>query len=355
MVCIAAFIILGVVVLSLPIMKLFNKDLANKIWAMFKSATYCVGKRVAFQKCEVGFKDQIKNSMLKKVVLKHPNWVKPMGAGIEVLAVAIIATTIWSLAAGANAVTNLIAYGTCDVVTPEACVMGDAEACYTGEAKEFDNPIDWLGNWFVEWGEAFAAIPAKFIHWEASDFVPEGAAFYADNQDGSGAVAINIFDPGCQWCRDSYINQKNNGFMEDYKVAQTPYALKNDDVDRFANSSLIIQYIEATRIKPLSSGNKMAEWMIIDRLFTEVSPRQVVWQEDFKNYYNNQQARDTLNSWLMDFGYKQDQLDEVVGLIDSDEVQQRINKNRNIVENEIGIIKIPTEIYDGVRHDGVYK
>lgn len=353
MVCIAAFIVLGVIVLSLPVMRLFNKDLANKIWAMFKSATSCVGKRVTFQKCEVGFKDQVKNSMLKKVVLKHPKWIKPLGVGIEVASVLIIGVTIWSLVVGANALTNLAAYGTCDVVTPEACAIGDAEACYAGEAKESENPIEWLGNWFVQWGEAFAAIPPKLVHWEAGEFIPEGAVFYSSHEGGS--VAINIFDPGCQWCRESYINQKNSGFLENYNVAQLPYALQDNGEDRFANSSLIVKYIEATRIEPLIGGGKAAEWLIIDRLFTEMSPRQVVWQEEFKNNYDDTEAREVLNSWLIDFGYNEEQAGKVVELVDSDEVQQRMNKNREIVENEIKIVKIPTEIYDGVRHDGVYK
>lgn len=355
MVCIAAFIILAIVILFLPIVRLFDKDLANKIWLMFKSATECVGKRVTFQKCEVGFKDQVKNSMLRKVVLKHPKWVKPIGAGIEVLAVLIIAITIWSLVVGAKSLTSLAAYGTCDVITPEACVIGDAEACYAGEAKKSENPIEWLGNWFVEWGEAFVAIPAKFVHWEASEYIPEGAAFYACDDNTVNGVAINIFDPGCQWCRETYINQKNGGFLESYKVAQIPYALKDGEDYRFSNSGLIVNYVEATRLQPLVGGGRPAEWLIIDRLFTEMSPRQVVWQEDFKNYYSDSEAREVLNDWLKDFGYEEEQLNEIIKLVDSEEVEQRVNKNRGIVENEIGIIKIPTEIYDGKRLDGVYK
>lgn len=355
MVCIAAFIILGIVILFLPIVKLFNKDLADRIWAMFKSSTQCVGKRVTFQKCEVGFKDQVKNSMLKKVVLKHPTWVKPLGISIEVLSVLIIAITVWSLVVGAKSLTSLAAYGTCDIVTPEACAIGDADACYAGEAKKSENPVQWLGNWFVEWGEAFAAIPPKLVHWDAAEYIPEDASFYACDDNTANGVAINIFDPGCQWCRETYVNQKNNGFLETYQVAQIPYTLQDEGKDRFANSSLIVKYIEATRLEILVDGGRPAEWLIIDRLFTEMSPRQVVWQEDFKNYYSDKEARKVLNEWLEDFGYNDEQIAKIVELIDSDEVAERIARNREIVENEIKIVKIPTEIYDGSRHDGIYK
>ncbi|MDL2327972.1 hypothetical protein LJC64_04930, partial [Ruminococcaceae bacterium OttesenSCG-928-A11] len=287
------------------------------------------------------------------VVLKHPTWVKPMGIGIEILSVLIIAITVWSLVVGAKSLTSLAAYGTCDIVTPEACAIGDAEACYAGEAKKSENPIQWLGNWFVEWGEAFVAIPPKLVHWEASDYIPEAAAFYSDN--GTNGVAINIFDPGCQWCRETYVNQKNDGFLNNYQVIQIPYALKDEGEDRFSNSDLIVRYIEATRIETLTDSEIPAEWLITDRLFTEMSPRQVVWQEDFKNYYNDEQAREVLNEWLEDFGYNEEQVNKIKELVDGEKVKELVNKSREIVENEIKIIKIPTEIYDGSRHDGVYK
>jgi hypothetical protein len=353
MVCIAAFIVLGIIVLSLPIIRLFNKDAANKIWELFKSSTYCVGRRVTFQKCEVGFKDRIKNSLLKKVVLKRPTWVKPLGVAIEILSVAIILTTVWSLLVGLKSLTSLAAYGTCDIVTPEACAVGDAEACYAGEAKQADNPVEWAGNWFVEWGEAFVAIPPRLTHWEAKDYIPDGAAFYKET--AGNPVALNIFDPGCQWCRETYKNQKDSGFFDNYNTAVLAYARLDGDDYRFANSDLIVRYIEATRIESLVGATIPAEWQIIDRLFTENSPRQVLWQEDFKNFYSDKEARDALNGWLTDFGYSESDVVKITTLVDSAQVAERVERNRKIVENEIKIVKIPTEIYDGGRHDGVYK
>jgi len=354
MVCIAAFIVLGVIVLFLPILRIFNKELSNKIWKMFKFAAGCFGRRVTFQKCEVSMKDQVKNSMLKKVVLRRPSWVKPLGVVIEVAAVAIILTTVWSLLVGAKSLTALAAYGTCDIITPEACLIGDAEFCSVVGGRTADNPAEWVGNWFVEWGEAFGAIPPRLMHWEASDFIPEGAVFYNCSDDAAG-VAISIFDPGCRWCRESYQNQKNAGFLNEYRMAMIPYALRDDGENRFANSDLIVRFIEATRLELLVGAGKAAEWLIVDRLFTQIGPRQVLWQEDFNNYYSDTEARGVLEDWLREFGYTDAQVQKIVNLVDSDEVATRVDKNRDMVENQIKIVKIPTGIFDGKRHDGVFR
>ena len=40
MVCVAAFIILAVSVLSLPLVRLFNKPAADTIWRLFKKSVY---------------------------------------------------------------------------------------------------------------------------------------------------------------------------------------------------------------------------------------------------------------------------------------------------------------------------
>jgi len=355
MICIAAFIILAILVLTVPVVRLFSYKIADKIWSMFKLAWHCVGRRVTFRKCDNSFKDEIKNSVLKKVVLDKPQLVKPISVGIEILAVLIVLVTVWSLVVSAKSVTTLIAFGTCDVQRPSACVVGDTEACYVGEGQGADmNIFESTVNWFVEWGEAFAAIPAKFVNWQASDFMPADAGFY-NPYDENKKTALEIFDPGCAWCRESYRNLKESGFLDEHNVALLPYALMSGDEFRYANSDLIVRYIEATRLVPLSNGERPAEWLIIDRLFTVNSPRQVLYQEDFNNYYNDTQVRGELNRWLTDFGYDRSEVIKITALVDGQKVRDRIDRNRDIVENQIRLVKIPTMIFDGRRIEGVFK
>jgi hypothetical protein len=102
MVCIAAFIIL--VILSIFSAK-FRKPL--------KKAWYCISRKVTFRKCDSNFKDEIKNGILRKVVILHPGWIRPMGAIVEVGAVLIVAVSAVSLFVVAKTIVNIIAYGSC--------------------------------------------------------------------------------------------------------------------------------------------------------------------------------------------------------------------------------------------------
>ena len=97
MVCVAAFIVLSLVGVFVAFLSIFKRDIGRKYWAVFKKSWGCVGKKVRLQKCETNFKDDVKNSLLSKVVLKHPKWVKPLGTAIEIFSVAIVFITIWSL------------------------------------------------------------------------------------------------------------------------------------------------------------------------------------------------------------------------------------------------------------------
>lgn len=353
MVCIAAFIILGICVLGLPIVRLFNKKAADFIWNMFKKSVYCFTRRATFRKCDSTFKDDVKSSVLRKVVVKHANWVKPIGILIEVLSVAIICVTVWSLLVAFKSGVNLIAYDTCTPDVPEACIVGNAESCSAVSGNDGENIIEWTGNWFVEIGDAIAAIPPKFADWNAADYLPANPIYY-NTFDSEKPIAIDIFDPGCLWCKESFKNQQASGFFDEYNVAMIPYALKINDDFTYANSDLIVRYIEATNLEPLEDSDTPASWRIMERIFTE-SNEHGSWQNDFTSYYTEAEAREILEEWLSEFGYSKDDVVKITTLTDSEEVAEIIEKNRDIVENQVKIVKIPTMLFNGKRHDGLYK
>lgn len=353
MVCVAAFIVLAICVLSLPVLRIFNKKAADTIWTLFKKSIYCFTRRVTFRKCDSTFKDDIKGSILRKVVVKHSNWVKPLSILIEVLSVAIICVTVWSLLVAFKSGVNMLAYDTCTPEQPEACAIGDAESCSAVSGNDGKNIFEWTGNWFVEIGEAIVAIPPKFAHWESSEYLPENPVYF-NEFDSEKPIAIDILDPGCLWCRDSFKNQRDSGFFDNYNVTIIPYALKDGDEFRFTNSELIIKYMEAVKLVPLDKAETPVEWQIIGRIFTE-SNEHGLWQNDFTNYYNESEAREILNDWLKEFGYDKNDVVKITTLVDSEEVSENIAENRDIVENRIKVVKIPTMMYDGKRHDGVYK
>jgi len=374
MVCIAAFIVLAICVLSLPIIRIFNKKAAGSIWKLFKKSTYCVSRRATFRKCDSTFKDDVKNSILRKVVIKHPTWVKPLSVIIEIASVLVIFITIWSLLVGIKSLVSLYVYDTCNPSQPSACVLSTSESCSIDSQpiSFFENPLKWTGNWFAEFGGAIAAIPTRMKTWDARDFLPENPSYF-NEYDASKPVALDILDPGCIICRRSYIAQKESGFMDKYNMAMLVYPIRGG----FANSHLVSRYIEAAQLKPRKQlellmtmnsylptekekeaykyYNRPIDWLIIDRMFTGQTTDGDNFQNAFNYTYDDSMARKVLNDWLKDFGYTDQEVAEVVKLVDSDKVKKIIDKNRDIVDNQIKTKKIPTMIYNGRRHDGLFK
>jgi hypothetical protein len=176
MVCFAAFIVL--VLISAPVAVLsvigkYNKNVARLVApysAMFKKSWYCVGRRLTLRKCDSSFKDEIKISLLKRVVVTRPKLVKPLSVTIEVLSILIVIIAIWSLLAATKAGLMLYVYGTCDLSNPSNCLFsspasyalareqpGLFESLATGQLPQY------YATWFREFGEVIAAVPDRFL------------------------------------------------------------------------------------------------------------------------------------------------------------------------------------------------
>ncbi|MBR6505627.1 hypothetical protein IKT18_02220, partial [Candidatus Saccharibacteria bacterium] len=194
MVCIAAFIILALIGVFVAIVSIFKPAVGKAYWKMFKKAWGCLWKKVRLQKCETGFKDDVKNTILSRVIVKHPKWVKPLSAIIEVLSVIIVIVAIWALLTAVKSLLALWALGSCNVTKPSACSLG-AEMCSIDQ-DEPKNVFEATGRWFEEWGEIFEAIPDKFRTYNADDYQFNYITVNADVA-GDAPVVVDIFDPGC--------------------------------------------------------------------------------------------------------------------------------------------------------------
>ncbi len=347
MVCVAAFIILCLVGVFVAFLSIFRRDIGRKYWAVFKKAWGCVGKKVRLQKCDTNFKDDVKNSLLSKVVLKHPTWVKPLGGAIEVGAVLIVVITIWSLVESVKALLALWVFGTCNVSQPASCALG-AEVCGI-DAEEPKNPIEWTGRWFSEWGEIFSNIPEKFRTWNVEDYLVEPYDYVGTYHDDN-PLALDIFDPGCTVCLQSYRNQKSSGFFDRYNTVLMIYPIELPNGEyKFANSDLITRYVHAANFLDTDYGSK-----IIDRLFTEADPEGNNYQVAF-SLMSRDEAEKTLKAWLKDFGASAKEIDRLSEKSSSSEVTELMQKIKQIVEEKIHVKGIPTLIYDGKRHHGRYE
>lgn len=347
MVCIAAFIILCLVGIFVAFLSIFRRDIGKKYWAVFKKAWGCVGKKVTLQKCETNFKDDVKNSLLSKVVLKHPKWVKPLGIAIEVSAILIVLITVWSLVEAIKAILALWVFGTCNVSQPASCALG-AEVCGI-DAEEPKNPIEWTGRWFSEWGEIFANIPDRFHSWDVEEYLVEPYSFANKYQDGR-PLAMDIFDPGCSVCVQSYRNQKSSGFFDQYNTVLMIYPIQLPDGSyKFNNSDLVARYMHAANVLDTDYAPQ-----ILNRIFTENDDSGIMYQTVIMQS-SREDAAKLLQSWLKEFGMEKNKISELVALVDSDTVTQIMQEVSDMVENRIHAKGIPTLLYDGKKHNGLYK
>lgn len=371
MVCIAAFIILAIIGIFVAIISIFKPQVGKSYLKMFKKSWDCLWKKVRLQKCETGFKDDVKNTLLSKVIIKHPTWVKPLSIIIEILSVIIVIIAIWAILTAVKSLLALWVFGSCNVTKPSACSMG-SEVCSIDEADP-QNPLEGIGRWFSEWGEIFEAIPEKFMSYDPDgydfSYLPVNTTVLSELDTGDQIslallassvepnrgpelpTAIDIFDPGCSVCMFSYRNQKSSGFFDHYNTHLVPFPIQDaDGTYKFPNSELVTRYLFAAEQFQPGLG-----LVLIDQLFTAENEQGTSYQTLFNTLYSAEQATQTLETWLTNVGVSTDDLARIREIKDSHEITDQMLKNRNIIENELNVKSIPTMLYDGGRHIGLYK
>ena len=347
MVCIAAFIILAIIGVFVAIISIFKPKVGKSYWKMLKKSWGCLWKKVRLQKCETGFKDDVKNTLLSRVIIKHPKWVKPLSVIIEIVSVIIVIIAVWAILTAIKSLLALWALGSCNVTKPSACSMG-AEVCSIDESEP-TNPLEATGRWFTEWGEIFEAIPDKFKTYNAEDYNFNYITAPGDNADKP--MAADIFDPGCSVCMISYRNQKAAGFFDNYSVRMVPFAIQGaDDTYKFKNSEVAVRYMLAA--EQFESGLAIK---LLDHIFTGKNSEGISYQNKFNEDYSHEEAVAKLESWLAEAGLDKKAIDEIRKIAEYPEITDKMNENRDIVENQLKVKGIPTIIYDGKRHTGLWE
>ncbi len=348
MVCIAAFIILALIGIFVAIISIFKPKVGKAYLKMFKKAWGCLWKKVRLQKCETGFKDDVKNTILSRVIVKHPNWVKPLSVMIEIVSVVIVVVAVWAILTAIKSLLALWALGSCNVTKPSACSLG-AEVCSI-DKNEPTNVFEATGRWFEEWGEIFEAIPEKFRSYDAASYELNYITA-AGSTESEKPIAVDIFDPGCSVCMKSYQNQKEAGFFEQYDVRMVPFAIQDaDNSYKFPNSVIIVEYMLA--VEQFRSGTAIH---LLDELFTKKDNEGVPYFNRFLSDYKEEQAKAKLEAWLTEFGFTKDELATIREIVAFPEIENKMKENREIVENEIRVRGIPTIIYDGAKHTGLWQ
>lgn len=346
MVCIAAFIILGIIGAFVALLSIFWPKIGKAYWKIFKKSWGCLSKKVRLQKCETGFKEDVKNTILSRVLIKHPKWTKPLSIILEIISVIIVIIFIWAVATAIKSLLALWALGTCNVTKPAACTMG-AEICSI-DSDEPKNPLEATSRWFTEWGEIFEAIPEKFKTYRAEDYDFNYITISPDASEKP--VALDIFDPGCSVCMKSYQAQKSAGFFDDYSVRLVPYPIKDPAGNyKFKNSAIFTKYLFAA--EQLKSG---AAVKLLDHLFTDKNQDGLSFQTVFNEIYSETEAIAQIETWLEADGADDSLIKEITKIVNYPEITDKLDQNQSIVES-MKLKGIPTMIYDGTKHTGLFK
>jgi hypothetical protein len=281
-------------------------------------------------------------------MLHPPKWVKPLSILIEILSIVIVLIAIWAILTAVKSLLALWALGSCNVTKPSACTLG-AEICSIDESEPA-NPIEATGRWFTEWGEIFEAVPDKFRSYNAIDYNFNYITINP-NEVEDLPTAIDIFDPGCTVCMSSYKNQKSTAFFDSYNVRLVPFAIQDADGNyKFKNSETIVRYMFAT--EQYHSGMSLE---ILDRIFTGKNSEGISYQNKFNEDYTKEEAAAKIEQWLKQAGLKDEEISEIRKTTNYPEITNKMNENKNIIENELKIKGIPTMIYDGKKHTGLFK
>lgn len=345
MFCIAAFIILLVLA-----------AFSARYRRYLGTAWNCTVRRVTLRPCDSTFKQDVKDHLLAPIAVRRPGLVAPASLGLEVLAVLVLLTTLWSGYTVVKSAANLYVYGTCNKQDSASCTLG-AEACSIPDATPgfVDSVLSLdlvgaFGNEFASLGETFAAIPARFQTWTAEDYLPINASYL--NETAGNPTAVEVIDPGCTFCRALFQNIEEVGFENAYNLTYIAYPISGTDGDKFPNSRLVTRYLESLRLHPLTGAEVPVDWQVLERIFTEKTDAGRPWQ-DTLNSMDAAEATTTLTGWLSEFGLSAEQVDLVVAEAGSDRVAAIIAGNKTLVEERIATVKIPTIIFDGRRHDGL--
>lgn len=342
MVCIAAFIILVLVGVFVAAISIFKRDFGKKYLKALKKSFHCFGKKVRLQKCDTNFSDDVKTLMLRKVILKKPKLVKPLSISIEIASVLLVLVTVWSIIEATKAGLSLWVFGTCNISQPSNCALG-ADSCGLDE----DNL-----NWFTEWGELFSNIPDRIRSWRTEQYEYFNYAFITGDDVDNAALAI--IDPGCSVCLQSYVNIKNStSFLKEHQLRVVLYPIRNTDGElRFKNSEVIARFILATN-QIMDTYDYSAK--IIDRIFTGYDDNGVIYQSVFNNDLDQEAAKNLLFDWLNEWGISSASIDAIHDAMDSEEITSQLTYNIETVNAKIKPKGIPTMVYDGKKHLGLYK
>jgi hypothetical protein len=352
MLCILAFVVF---LLLYPILGIFSPDYRR----LFKKSWQCAFNRITFKPCDINLAEEIKGKLLGKIVFKYPKLGKFLDKSFDILALLFVVVSLWSLLYMLVAGVNLIVYDTCNPQDVESCALG-GNGCGINRQKltlsvafQERRLAEYVTKPFTDFFTAVSLIPNRFRNWQADEFLPKKPSFY--NFDKSNPTALEIVDPGCISCANLYKNIKQAKFTDRYNLTYILYPIPDSTKPsgtRFANSTTIAKYVEATKDFKLENQQIPGDWQLLSIIWDNAADPNSL-QNQFNLRFNKEQAEQKLQEILLEIGYSSEQVQQIATLAKSEEIETRLKEQRKTVEDNIRTLRIPTIIFNGRRFDRV--
>ena len=94
---------------------------------------------------------------------------------------------------------------------------------------------------------------------------------------------------------------------------------------------------------------------IIDKIYTGKNHDNYSYQDLINDDYSKEDTVKNLETWLRNAGATENEIEGIRGNAESQEVTDIMARNRQIIENELRVKGIPTMLYDGQKHTGLWK
>jgi hypothetical protein len=357
MLCIIAFVIF---VILFPILGFFPE-----YRRLFKRSWSCVVKKATLQPCDINLGEELKNKLLGGFALRFPRIIKFIDKTFSFWAILFVIVNIWSISSVLLSGLNLWVWDTCNPVSSEGCSLS-GEACGVA-SNQLDLQTAYNDNRLGEFAlqpwntltDTVSRIPNRLKNWNATDYLSPNPTYY-NAFDPSKSTAVEFIDPGCKYCKKLFGNIKSAGFEQKYNLSYTVYPIPEpsntaNDGYKFQASYTIASYMEAIKRVPLQNNKKTTppDWQLLEILFTRENKDGQTLQDEFNLLYSKKEVPQKLEALIKEIGYNDQEIAQIRELSGSPEIKQSLQTQRNIVEQKVQTIKIPTIIFNNRRYDRV--
>jgi hypothetical protein len=210
---------------------------------------------------------------------------------------------------------------------------------------------------FKTLGDTVSRIPDRVKTWKAEDYLSPSATYYKPF-DPAKQTAVEFIDPGCKYCKKLFGNIKEAGFEDKYNLSYVVYPIPDKTTStglKFQASTTIASYMEAVKQVKLTNNQKNTppDWQLLETIFTTEDSVKGDLQNQFNSVFSKKDIPGEIEKILTKIGYKDDEISKIREIANSDQTKQSLATQKNIVENKLRTIKIPTIVFAGRRYDRV--